>query len=133
MQTATAYVKINRETVLKKEGITPAEVLILDKMFRNKAGEFVVQSATYVGEAVQSEAGEVQRLKGFYKSKVVDSLWPGVTKKLPRTFAEVGVTLTGLPKPVAVAAPEADPAPEEVPVTEAPVDKSGKVKKAKLP
>lgn len=131
MQTATAYVKINRETTLKKVGVTPAEVLILDHMFKNKAGEFVVQSAVYTGDV--SGAGEVQRLKGFYKSKVVDVLWPGVNKKLPQTFAEVGVTLTGLPKPVEVATPVADPVPEEVPVTEAPVEKSPKIKKAKLP
>lgn len=132
MQTATAYVKINRETTLKKVGVTPAEVLILDKMFRNKAGEFVVQSAAYTGEAVQSEAGEIQRLKGYYKSKVVDSLWPGVNKKLPQTFAEVGVTLTGLPKPVAVETPAQEPVEEPVPVVEAPVKKAPKVKKSEL-
>lgn len=124
-------VAINKETVLKLKGLTPAEVVILSDMFKSKAGRDVVLDAEFTGESLLNDAGEVARLRAKYKGAIVEKLWPGHSKNLPQTFESVGVKVRGLAKPVPV---ETQPEVETpVPVVEAPAkEKAPKVTKSKL-
>ena len=129
MQTATVMTRINRETTLKLVGVTPAELLILREMHQKKVGADIVDKIELTDD--QPRPGEADRLKRKYRKGVVEKLWPGVSKNLPKTFAEIGVAVTE-PAPVVEAKPVVVEEPEvtveePVEVKKAPVKKQSKL------
>lgn len=145
MQTATCIIKTSDVHVIPVSFVTPPEAQVLMKIHGKGANgsQNVVQEAVLTGEV--NGSAEFSRLSAKYNPAIVNEMWPGVNKKLPETFEEIGVKTVAAPSVVAAPAPpdlpvengEDDGMGEVVPETPAPepvaTKPAPKVSKKKLP
>ena len=99
-----------------KTGVTPAEILVLQRIHGNDS---VVDVRPVKFDKNRSHMNEFERLANLYDGaasaaapgddagSIMGTLFPGAMKKLPRTLKEIG--MGGM---VAPAAEEAEPEPE---------------------
>lgn len=110
MEVANAMIVISdRGSNVPKAGVTPAEAALLRKLhLKTVGGNCVTQLEILEGQVAlivternedtnevlktrpRTSRDELQRLRGRYSSKLVESLWPGENPTLPETFKEVG-------------------------------------------
>lgn len=95
MQTATGLLKINDGTQYPVHGVTPAEALLLNAMFKAKNGG--VTELVYASDIKTEPLGEVNRLNAKYAKGVARRMFPGGTPSLPVTFAEAKLDCKGCP------------------------------------
>lgn len=100
MQTVTCDVRLNGDvgSVVRKEGITVPEVLVLRAIHGNDA---VVNITATEGRNVSQKA-EFDRLAQKYRVRTSDdkalvpSLFPGAIPQLPTRLAEIGIEIENL-------------------------------------
>lgn len=103
MQTATALVrhKGSLTSIVKKRGLTPAEVVILQRIHAPDAVVDVVLEPT---DHDRDAAEEFDRLHTVYGSskggaEVITAAFPGSNPRLPLTFKEIGIDATPMKAP----------------------------------
>lgn len=96
MQLAKVYVRLGGDTrqVVPKEGVTPAEVVVLKHIH---GGQQAIGKVLLTGETAVDDARELRRLRQNYTSpncqKFLGEAFPGLDPKLPQTFSDIGVRL----------------------------------------
>jgi len=90
MKTANCWLIIDpKGSNVPKSGVTPAEVQILVHLHSALAGKCAVHDLEENKEEIkQTDAQEVNRLRGIYGGKVITDLYGKVNHKLPTTFKE---------------------------------------------
>lgn len=110
MELGNIVMKISKMDTIPKMAVTPAEVVILSHKEHghfNNVGGFPLTELKVLGDAPalswnteegiftevkgkkRSDSEEVTRLSRTYGKKKVEACFPGVSPKLPQTFAEV--------------------------------------------
>lgn len=117
MQTAKVTVRTSDLQTIPRSGVTPAEAIVLRKIHYHGANGEAISNVLITGELTpDQEAKEFARLSGRYGRKHVEALFPGHSKSLPKTFAELSPPLTLIDEPLPVV-PTPPDLPEEAPVT----------------
>ena len=90
MQRVRCLVRLNGDlnNTVQKEGVSPAEIVILNDIHGGTDGEAVVNiQPTHMDK--DSHAKERGRLRGIYGHHVVDRLFPGEFSRLPVTLKDL--------------------------------------------
>jgi len=95
MQIATAHVrhKGSLNSVVRKRNLTPAEVVVLQRIHSPDA---VVDVVLQSGQSDNDNTTEIDRLRATYGTtkdgaKTLEELFPGHAPKLPTSFKEIGI------------------------------------------
>lgn len=146
MQRATCIIKTSDVHVIPVQFVTPPEAQVLMKIHAKGANgaQSVVQEAVLTGEVDGTH--EFNRLTSKYNPAIIEEMWPGVNKRLPQTFEEIGVKTVAAPSVTAAPAPPDLPADDvtgddtgeldataEAPAPEPVVKPAPKVSRKKLP
>lgn len=107
MQVCNAIVRLSGDVRFQvpKEGITPAEILVLQSV---QAAEDAVADIVVTGETDRNMHAEMDRLCAIYGERKVRAIFPGAHPRLPVTLDEISIT----PKAVEAPVIEAKPAPQ---------------------
>lgn len=106
MQVCNATVRLSGDVRFQvpKEGITPAEILVLQHV---QAAEDAVSDIVVTGAVTRNMHQEFDRLCEIYGDKKVRNIFPGAHPRLPLTFDEISIT----PKADMTPPPVEDPKP----------------------
>lgn len=107
MQIANCYVTLsNIGSNVPKQGITPAEVVVLRTLHQGAVGRDPIIDVADVKEVTRTSKEELERLRSIYggtvlqgKTPVLTHLYPGDSPTLPTKFSEVNLTVPGHDKP----------------------------------
>lgn len=91
MQTARCLIKTSPTHTIPRPNITPLEAQVLVKLHSSGAGENPIIEAVQTADVPGKN--EFERVANFYGRPLVESMYPGVVKKIPQTFEEVGIKL----------------------------------------
>ncbi len=94
MKTATIEIHLTKEGhSVVREGITPAELLLLTSMHHANSGGKVITLGekgqllmTPTADVTRTDADEKARLRMRYAGNIVEHLFPGADPKLPTDF-----------------------------------------------
>jgi len=92
MQTAKGTLKLGRFGDIHVSGVTPAEAVVLNTMFKPKDGGLV--DMEYTGE---TQEDPMPLLQTKYSKGAFSKAFPGEAPKLPQTFAQVKIVVKGVP------------------------------------
>lgn len=100
MEIAKIHLKVADGHTVPIFGVTPAEIMILNKAHERNAKGLACLDVEKTGESKRSDINEARRLRAKYTNlrhtvgnnevNTFSTLYPGETPRLPQTFIEVG-------------------------------------------
>lgn len=123
MQIGNVWLKIDSTgSNVLLEGVTPAEVAILNTNHEANARGVACHDLVITGEEIRTGEAEINRLREKYANakdrkgeSLAEKLYPGKSPTLPQKFEEVGLTVEKLEPKTTVAAVPPAPAPTQPP------------------